>query len=62
MVGKKLKEYLSEHGIMQGYVANKVGISPSQMSDICNKDRTIDCILYYKICKALDVPLETFLE
>ena len=31
------------------------------ISDICNKDRRIDCMEYYKICKALDLPLEYFL-
>ena len=62
MVGKKIKKYLKEHGIKQGYVAEMVGISSSRMSDICNRDRAIDCVLYQKICKALGVPLETFLE
>lgn len=62
MVGKKIKTYLKEHGIKQGYVAEMVGISQSRMSEICNRDRAIDCVLYHKICKALGVPLETFLE
>ena len=62
MVGTRIKEYLKANGIKQGFLAEKVGLSPSQMSDICTKGRSIDCLTYYKICKALNVPLETFLE
>lgn len=62
MIGAKIKKYLDEHGIKQSFVAEKVGLSPSQMSDICIKDRSIDCLLYYKICKVLNVPLNHFFE
>jgi len=62
MVGAKIKEYLDNHGIKQNWLASKVGLSPSQMSDICIKDRTIDCVVYFKICKVLNVPLEEFLK
>lgn len=62
MVGAKIRQYLTENGIKQAFVAQNVGISPSQMSDICTKDRGIDCVLYHKICKTLNVPFETFLE
>lgn len=62
MVGAKIKEYLDNHGIKQRWLASKVGLSPSQMSDICIKDRTIDCVVYFKICKVLNVPLEEFLK
>jgi transcriptional regulator with XRE-family HTH domain len=62
MVGKFIGQYLTENGIKQTFVAEKVGIPKSQMSDICTKDRSVDSVLYYKICKALNVPLETFLE
>jgi transcriptional regulator with XRE-family HTH domain len=62
MVGARIKRYLDEHGIKQSFLAEKVGLTASQMSDICNKDRSIECTVYYKICKTLSVPLETFLE
>lgn len=62
MVGIKIGQYLTDNGIKQSFVADKVGIAKSQMSDICTKGRTVDCVLYYKICKALNVPLEMFLE
>ena len=53
---------MTDNGIKQTFVAEKVGITQPQMSEICNKGRSIDCLLYYRICKALNVPLETFLE
>lgn len=62
MVGMKIGEYLEENGIKQSFVAEKVGITPSRMSEIVNKQNRIDCVLYYKICKVLNVPLELFLE
>lgn len=61
MVGKRISEYLTDNGIKQSFVAEKVGITKSQMSDICTKGRSIDCVTYYKICKTLNVPLEMFL-
>lgn len=62
MVGERIKQYLTDNGIKQTFVAEKVGITQPQMSEICNKGRSIDCLLYYRICKALNVPFETFLE
>lgn len=62
MVGRRIKEYLKANGIKQTFLAEKVGIDKSRLSDICNNGRIIDCELYYKICKALNVPLETFVE
>lgn len=62
MIGAKIKEYLMQNGIKQTFLAEKTGLSDSIISDICTKNRRIDCIEYYKICKVLNVPLETFLE
>lgn len=62
MVGKRIGQYLKENGIKQSFVAEKVDITASRMSDICNKDMSLDCVLYYKICRVLGLPLETFLE
>jgi transcriptional regulator with XRE-family HTH domain len=63
MVGIRIGKYLADNGIKQSFVAEKVGITSPQMSEICNKQgKNIDCVLYYKICKTLNVPLETFLE
>ena len=62
MVGKKIKQYLVDNGIKQTFLAEKTGLSQMAISDICNRDRKIDVVEYAKICKALNVPFETFLE
>lgn len=62
MVGTRIKNYLNDNGIKQIFLAEKTGLSPNAISDICNNDRKIDVIEYAKICKALNVSLDTFLE
>lgn len=63
MIGQKIKQYLEDNGIKQTFIAEKIGISKQKMSYICtsNSNKDVDCVTYYKICKALNVPLETFL-
>ena len=61
MVGIRIKEYLNANGIKQSFVAEKTGLSATVISDICSGNRKIDVVEYYKICKALDLPLEYFL-
>lgn len=62
MVGAKIKAYLVENGIKQTFLAQKAGLTDSRVSDICNGSaQRIDCIEYYKICKALNLDLEYFM-
>lgn len=60
MLGAIIKEYLVNNGIKQAFLVDKTGLSASQVSDILNRDRRIDAIEYYRICKALNVDLEYF--
>ena len=61
-IGMRIGQYLKERGIKQAFLVEKTGLSASAISDICTGSRkNIDCIEYYKICKALDVDLMTFL-
>lgn len=62
VIGGKIKIYLKDNGIKQSFVAEKSGLTESIISDICNEKRKVDVIEYYKICKALQVPLNYFLE
>ena len=62
MLGAKIRNYIDENGIKMTFLAEKAGLPYSVIVDICNKDRKIDVVEYYKICKALGVPFETFLE
>ena len=61
-IGKKIQDYLRENGIKQSFVAERSGLTDSIISDICNDKRKVDVIEYYKICKALQVPLNHFRE
>lgn len=62
MIGNEIKNYLSEKGIKQTFLAERTGLTNSQISDICIHDRKVDCIEYYRICKALELPLNYFLD
>lgn len=62
MLGLRIKDYLTENGIKQSFLVEKTGMTASTISDICNGNRQkVDAIEYYKICKALGVPLDRFL-
>lgn len=61
MVGQRIEKYLNDNGIKKSFLADKVGITRQKMSRVCNAD-VIDCILYSKICKALNVPYGTFID
>jgi transcriptional regulator with XRE-family HTH domain len=62
MIGKRINAYLEENGIKQSFLVEKTGLKPCVISNICLGKRKIECVEYHKICKALGLPLETFLE
>lgn len=63
MIGVRIGEYLMRNGIKQSFLADKAGLTPMQVSDICNgKRKNIGLVEYYKICKALGVDFITFIE
>lgn len=61
-VGERIGLYLSQNGIKQSFLAEKTGIPDSIISTIVNKGRKIEVMEYYKICKALNVEMATFIE
>ncbi|MBR6507489.1 MAG: helix-turn-helix transcriptional regulator [Clostridia bacterium] len=62
MLGLKIKQYLTENGIKQAFLVEKTGLSANVISDICKGNKkTIDAIVYFKICRALGVDLAYFL-
>lgn len=61
-VGERIGLYLNENGIKQSFLAEKSGIPDSIISTIINRGRKIEVTEYYKICKALNVEMATFLE
>ena len=61
-VGAKINTYLKENGIKQSYLVEQTGLTSDAVSRICKLDRKIECVEYYKICRALNVPFETFMD
>lgn len=59
-MGTKIKEYLDANGIKQAFLVDRTGLSADKISSICAGKRGIDCVEYYKICKALNLELEYF--
>ena len=62
MLGARIKKYLDDNGVKQKFLAQKVGVFDSTMSDILNDKRNITAKEYYFICKALGVSMEKFVE
>ena len=61
-IGLRIGAYLKDNGIKQAFLAEKTGLTQMAISDICTGSRkTIDCLEYHKICRALDVDMLTFL-
>lgn len=58
----KIKQYLEEHGIKQTFIQKKLGISLSSCNAMLNGNRGMSAEEYFKICDALNVPLEYFKE
>ena len=61
-VNERIKLYLQENGIKQSFVAEKAGLTTYKVNRLCNGYTSIEILDYYKICRALNVPLETFVE
>ncbi len=61
-VYEKVREYITGHGIKQNVLAKKCGISVSTFSAIMNGKRTMYADDLRKICFALNVSPELFIE
>lgn len=59
-MGEKIRAYLDSHGIKQSFVAEQTGLPYQVISDICLKGRKVEVTEYFKICKALGLPLDFF--
>jgi len=51
--GQKVKKYLTERGIMQSWLAKKIGMSNSEMSDILAGKKEFRIDKYLLACEAL---------
>lgn len=61
MVGQRIKAYLTNNGIKQSFLSEKTDISNSILSAILAGSRKIEIMEYYRICRALNVDMLTFI-
>ena len=62
MIGALIKDYLTDHGIKQSFLAQQTGMTDQMISDICNRDRKVDAMENYKICNVLGLPTDYFVK
>ena len=62
MVGQRIKAYLTENGIKQSFVSEKTNIPTPVLSAKLAGTRKIEVMEYYRICRALNVDMLTFIE
>ena len=60
-IGKRIGDYMESNGIKKTFVADRAGMRSDSFSRANNGGRAFNCLEYYKVCKALGVPLETFI-
>lgn len=61
-VGAVIGKYLKENGIKQTFLAERVGMPDAKISAIINQGQKIEVVEYYRICRALNVSFEKFLD
>ena len=61
-IGLRVGNYIKERGFNQAEIARRSEMSTSGFNLFCNGKMEINCVAYYKVCKALDVSLDFFFE
>jgi hypothetical protein len=61
-VAERLAIHIKEHKIQLATLADRSGINEATLKGILDGTHQADCIEYHNICKALRVPLKTFIE
>lgn len=61
-VTNEIKQFLEKNGIKQSYVADGAGIKRDALCTTLNGRRKLPIDEYCRICKALNVPFEFFLN
>ena len=59
MLGQSIRNYMTDHGISKSVLISS-GIPEGEIEELF-QSATMDPIRYYEICRALGVPLKTFL-
>jgi DNA transposition AAA+ family ATPase len=53
----EIKDYMSDHGIKQKWLANKIMVSESYMSRMLSGDRAMPFWMQYRIEKTLNIKI-----
>jgi transcriptional regulator with XRE-family HTH domain len=61
-VYKKILDFIAKKRIKLETLAKDTGITKGHLNNMLIGEAPIDIIDYYKICKALKVPMETFVK
>lgn len=56
----KIRKYLEQQGISNAWLAKKTGLSSAALSTMFNLKRELKADEYFKICSALNVPINQF--
>jgi len=62
MLRENIAAYLEHNGIKQNFVAEKAGITSMAMSAIINGKRALGAEEYIRICNALNVTVDYFVD
>lgn len=62
MLAESINRYLKDKGIKQSWLAEKVGLPVTTLNGIINGKTQLKADLFIQICRALEVPPETFSE
>lgn len=61
-IGKKVKQYLIDHGISQAFLSSKSGMSRSKLNLTLNGKRPLSAEEFVLICKVLEQPPDRFIS
>ena len=59
---KAIRDFLSDCGIKQKKVADRAGIDEAKLCKMLQGKRKIEASEYANICRAIGVPMDTFME
>lgn len=60
-MGNRIINYIQNNNITMEQLADGIGKSQGELEKLL-KSKAIDSLLYYKVCKFLNVPYELFIE
>lgn len=62
MIKDRMRQYIKETGVKQSFLSQKSGMSPQAISTFMNCKRDLSIDEYYRLCDALGVSYEFFIN